>query len=47
MRLRVPTIKALIKAKEAMHRPRDSETIRQIKAIKTLKSSDQDPHERQ
>ena len=47
MRLRVLTIDALIKAKEAMHRPRDREAIRQLKVIKTLKSSDQDLHERQ
>jgi len=38
MRLRVLTIDALIKAKEAMNRPRDREAIRQLKAIKTLKS---------
>ena len=46
MRLRVLTIDALIKAKEAMNRPRDREVIRQLKVIKTLKSGDQDPHER-
>ena len=47
MRLCVLTIDALIKAKEAMHRPRDREAIRQLKAIKTLKSGNQDLHERQ
>ncbi len=47
MRLRVLTIDALIKAKEAMHRSRDREAIRQLKAIKTLKSNSRDHHERQ
>ncbi len=47
MRLRVLTIDALIKAKEAMNRPRDREAIRQLKAIKTLKPSDQNLHQRQ
>ena len=39
LRLRVLTIDALIKAKEAMNRPHDREAIRQLKAIKTLKSN--------
>jgi len=46
MRLRVLSIDALIQAKEAMNRPRDREAIRQLKAIKTLKSRDQDLRER-
>jgi hypothetical protein len=37
MLLRVLTIDALITAKEATHRPRDREAIRQLKAIKKLK----------
>lgn len=37
MELRVLTISALIKAKEAMHRPRDGEALRQLKAIEALK----------
>jgi predicted nucleotidyltransferase len=36
MRLRVLTIDALIAAKEAMHRPRDREALRQLKAIRKL-----------
>ncbi len=36
-KLRVLTIGALIKTKEAMHRPRDREAIRQLKAIEALK----------
>jgi hypothetical protein len=35
--LHVLTINALIKAKEAMHRPRDHEAIRQLKAIEAIK----------
>lgn len=46
-RLRVLSIDALIQAKEAMNRPRDREAIRQLKAIKTLKSNSHDHHERQ
>lgn len=37
MQLRVLTVDALIAAKEAMHRPRDRETIRQLRAIKKLR----------
>jgi hypothetical protein len=37
MPLRVLALDALIQAKEAMHRPRDREAIRQLKAIKTLR----------
>jgi hypothetical protein len=37
MQLRVLTIDALITSKEAMHRPRDREAIRQLKAIKSVK----------
>ena len=37
MQPRVLTIDALIAAKEAMHRPRDREAIRQLKAIKKLR----------
>jgi hypothetical protein len=37
MELCVLTISALIKAKEAMHRPRDREALRQLKAIEALK----------
>jgi len=38
--LRVLTIDALIAAKEAMNRPRDRETIRQLRAIKELEGQD-------
>jgi len=38
MRLHVLAIDALIRAKEAMHRPRDREAIRQLKAIKKLRN---------
>lgn len=38
MRLRVLTLEALLKAKRAMDRPKDQETIRQLKAIKVLRS---------
>ncbi len=34
--LRVLTVDALIRAKEAMHRPRDREALRQLKAIRKL-----------
>ena len=37
MQLHVLAIDALIQAKEAMHRPRDREAIRQLKAIKELR----------
>jgi hypothetical protein len=37
MQLHVLAIDALIRAKEAMHRPRDREAIRQLKAIKKLR----------
>jgi hypothetical protein len=37
MPLRVLALDALIQAKEAMHRPRDREAIRQLKVIKTLR----------
>lgn len=37
MQFRVLTMDALITSKEAMHRPRDREAIRQLKAIKSLK----------
>jgi hypothetical protein len=37
MQLNVLTIDALIKAKKAMNRPRDQETIRQLQAIKALR----------
>ena len=37
MALRVLTLDALIRAKEAMHRPRDREALRQLKAIRKLK----------
>jgi predicted nucleotidyltransferase len=40
MELRILTIDALIKTKEAMHRPRDRETLRQLKAIRELKHND-------
>lgn len=40
MPLRVLTIEALITAKEAMHRPRDREAIRQLKAIRDLKRNE-------
>ena len=37
MQLRVLTIDSLIAAKQAMHRPRDREAIRQLEAIKKLR----------
>lgn len=37
MQLHVLAIDALIRAKQAMHRPRDREAIRQLKAIKELR----------
>ena len=37
MQFRVLTIDSLIVAKEAMHRPRDKEAIRQLRAIRRLK----------
>jgi predicted nucleotidyltransferase len=37
MQLHVLALEALIQAKEAMHRPRDREAIRQLKAIKKLR----------
>jgi hypothetical protein len=36
MQLHVLTIDALIRAKEALHRPRDREALRQLKAIRKL-----------
>ena len=39
-RLRVLTIDALIAAKEAMNRPQDRETVRQLKAIRELRGKD-------
>jgi predicted nucleotidyltransferase len=35
--LRVLTIDSLIAAKQAMHRPRDKEAVRQLEAIKKLR----------
>ena len=37
--LRVLTLDALIRAKEAMRRPRDRETLRQLKAIQKLRQN--------
>jgi len=37
MALRVLTLDALIRAKEALHRPRDREALRQLKAIRKLR----------
>jgi hypothetical protein len=42
MRLHVLAIDALIRAKEAMHRPRDREAIRQLKAIRNLQHNTDD-----
>jgi hypothetical protein len=36
LELRVLTVDALIQAKEALHRPRDREALRQLKAIRKL-----------
>lgn len=40
VQLRVLTIDALITAKEAMHRPRDREALRQLKAIRKLQRNE-------
>ena len=41
MRLRVLTLDALIKTKQAMNRPRDKEILLQLQAIKALKRCEQ------
>ncbi|MBN1360124.1 MAG: hypothetical protein JW993_06010 [Sedimentisphaerales bacterium] len=40
LRLRVLSLDALIRAKEAMNRPRDREAIRQLEALKALRGRD-------
>ena len=42
MQIRVLSLDALIKAKKAMNRPRDTEAILQLEAIKRLKGSKRD-----
>jgi hypothetical protein len=37
IRLRVLTLEALIRSKEALHRPPDQEALRQLKALRSLK----------